>query len=65
MKVTDGTTFLNIYRPRTSMTFGEYCYDELVKVVYSFSKGVDGIDFVCDRYLENSIKTQTREGLSD
>ena len=26
------------------------------------SVGVDGMDFVFDRYLENSIKTQTREG---
>ena len=41
MKVIDGTALVNIYRPRTSKTFREYCYDELVKVVYSFSEGVD------------------------
>ena len=41
---------------------GEHCNDELVKAVYSFSKGVDRMDLVFDRYLENNIKTQTREG---
>ena len=48
MKVIDGTVFVHIYRPRTS---------KLVKAFYSFSKGVDRMDFVFDRYLENSIKT--------
>ena len=62
VKVIDGTTFVNIYRPRTSKTLGEYCDDDLVKAVYSFSKGADRMDFVFGRYLENSIKTQTREG---
>ena len=95
MKVIDGTAFVNIYRLRISKTFREYCNDELVKVVYSFSEGVDRmnfafdwyfrrrtvkeekeecafskenrqgvdiIDFIFDRYLENSIKTQTRGG---
>ena len=96
MKVIDGTAFVNICRLRTSKTFREYCNDELVKVVYSFSEGVDRmnlafdwyldvdlwrnrkrnaysvrkvdrqgvdiIDFNFDRYLENSIKTQTRGG---
>ena len=42
--------------------FGEYYDDELVKVVYSFSEEVDRMDFVFDRYLENSIKRQAREG---
>ena len=56
MKVIDGTAFVNIYLPRTSKTFGEY------KVVYSFSERVDSMDFIFDRYLENSIKMQFREG---
>ena len=36
MKRTDRTVFVNICRPRTSKTFGKYCNDELVKVVYFF-----------------------------
>ena len=59
IKVIDGTAFVNIYRPSTLKTFEEYCDDELVKVVYSINKGVDRMGFVFDRYLENSIKTQT------
>ena len=62
MKRIDGTAFANLYWPRTSKTFGEHCNDELVKVVYSFSEGTDRMHFVFDRYLENRIKTQTREG---
>ena len=62
MKRIDRTTFVNIYRLRTSKTFWKYCDDELVKVVCSFSEGVDRMDFVLDGYLENSIKTQIREG---
>ena len=62
MKVIDGTAFFNIYLPRTSKTFGEYCDDELIKVVYSFSERVDSMDFIFDRYLENSIRMQSREG---
>ena len=62
MKRIDRTAFVNIYLPRTSKKFGKYCDNELVKVVYSFSEGVDRIDFVLDGYLENSIKTQIREG---
>ena len=58
MKVIDGTAFNNSYRPRTSKTFGDYCDDEPVKVVYSFSKGDDRKNFVFDRYLKNSIKKQ-------
>ena len=54
IKVIDGTAFANTYRLRTSKTFGEYCDDELVKLVYSFSKR----ERVFDRYLQNSIKTQ-------
>lgn len=45
MKVIDGTAFVNIYRSRTSKTFGEYRDDELVKAVYSFYEGVDRMDF--------------------
>ena len=45
MKVIDGTAFFIIYRSRASKTFGEYCDDELVKAVYSFSEGVDRMDF--------------------
>ena len=48
MKRIDRTAFVNIYRPMTSKTFGKYCDNELVKVVYSFSEGVDRIDFVSD-----------------
>ena len=62
MKRFDGTAFVNIYWPRTSKTFGEHCNDELIKVVYSFSEGTDRMHFVFDRYLENRIKTQNREG---
>ena len=58
MKAIDGTAFDNRYRPRTSKTFGDYCDDEPVKVVYSFSKGIDRMSFVFDRYLKNSIKKQ-------
>ena len=36
MKVIDGAAFVNIYRPRTSKTFGGYCDYEVVKLVYSF-----------------------------
>ena len=59
IKVIDGTAFVNIYRPSASKAFGEYCDDELVKVVYSITKWVDRMGFVLDRYLEKSIKTQT------
>ena len=45
MKASDGTAFVNIYRSRTSKTFGVYYHDELAKVVYSFSEGADRIDF--------------------
>ena len=62
MKATDGTAFVNIYWLRTSKTFGEYFDDELAKGVYCFSDGVYIMDFVFDRYLENSIKTHTHEG---
>ena len=62
MKAIDGTAFVNIYWLRTSKTFGEYFDDELVKVVYYFSDGVYIIDFVFERYLENSIKTHAHEG---
>ena len=62
MKRIDRTAFVNVYRSRTSKMFGEYYDDELVKVVYSFSEEVDRMDFVFDRYLENSIKRQAREG---
>ena len=62
MKRTDWTVFLNICRPRTSKTFGKYCNDELVKVVYFFFEGVDRMDFALDGYLVNSVKTQIREG---
>ena len=62
MKRIDRTAFVNVYRPRTSKTFGKYSDYELVKVVYSFSEGVDRMEFVSDEYLENSIKTQIREG---
>ena len=61
MKVIDGTAFVDIYRPKTSKTFGEYCDDELIKVIYSFSERVDRMDFVFDRYLENSMKARTRD----
>ena len=62
MKVIDETAFVNIYQPRISKTFGEYCDDDLVKVVYSFSKGADRMDFVFNKHLEKSIATQTYEG---
>ena len=62
MKKIDLTAFVNIYRPSTSKTFGKFCDNELVKVVYSLSEEVDRIDFVFDGYLHNSIKTQIREG---
>ena len=62
MKRIDRTAFVNVYQPRTSKTFGKYCDDELVKIIYSYSEGVDRMDFVLDGYLENSIKTQIREG---
>ena len=61
MKVIGGTAFVKIYQPKKLKAFREYCDDELVKVVYSFSEGVDRMDFVFDRYLKNSIKTQNSE----
>ena len=42
MKVIDGTEFNNSYWPRTSKTFGDYCDDEPVKVVYSFLRELIG-----------------------
>ena len=62
MKRIDRTAFVNVYRSRTSKMFGGYYDDELVKVVYSFSEEVDRMDFVFDRYLENSIERQAHEG---
>ena len=52
MKVIDGTAFVNIYRLRISKTFREYCNDELVKVVYSFSEGIDRMNLAFDWYLD-------------
>ena len=62
MKRIDRTAFVTIYRPSTSKTFGKYCDDELAKVVYFFSEGVDRMDFVLDGYIENRIMTRVREG---
>ena len=57
MKRIDWTAFVNIYRPSTLKAFGKYCDDELVKVVYSFSEGVERMDFVLDGCIENRITT--------
>ena len=61
MKVIDGAAFVNIYQPKISNNFGEYCYDEITKRVYTISQHLDRLDFVFDTYQHNSIKTQTRE----
>ena len=48
--------FFNIYRRRTSKTFGEYCDDELVKVVDCFSEGVDRMNFVLTGIYRTTLR---------
>ena len=48
--------FFNIYRRRTSKTFGEYCDDELVKVVYCFPEGVDRMNFVLTGIYRTTLR---------
>ena len=60
IKVIGGTAFVNLYRPSTSKTFAKYYNDELVKIVYSFSMGVDRMDFVFDRYLEKALRRRLK-----
>ena len=48
--------FFNIYRRRTSKTIGEYCDDELVKVVYCFSEGVDRMNFVLTGIYRTTLR---------
>ena len=55
MKVIDGSAFVNIYRPKTSKTFREYCDVEIVNIACSLCQGVERIDFVFDRCLEKTV----------
>ena len=45
----------------TSSTFGEFS-TKLLNTINRLSIGYDRVDIICDRYFEDSLKNQTREG---
>ena len=61
MKVIDGAAFVNMNRPMTSDTYGNFCKNELIHKLKLTSQNVDRLDVVFDVYRERSLKSQTRE----
>ena len=60
-KIIDGAAFINMNAPKSSETYGEYCNIELQQKFKSLAYGLRRLDIVFDTYLQNSIKSETRE----
>ena len=62
VKIIDGAVFVNINKPKTSETFGQYCSEEIQQKVQQQLGGLKRLDFAFDTYKTDSIKKQTRKG---
>ena len=61
MKAIDGPAFVNMNRPKSLTTYGNYCKDELLSKLKFTSQNTKRLDLVYDVNNENSLKSQTRE----
>lgn len=62
MKIIDEAAFVNMNRRKSSTTYGMYCEEQLLKKhQFVASQSIQILDVVFDVYLENSLKSQTRQ----
>ena len=61
VKIIDAAAFVNISKPKTLETFGQYFSEEIPWKVQQLGD-LRRLDFVFDNYKTGSIKKQTREG---
>ena len=57
----DGAAIVNMRKPTTSRTFDQYADREFIPYIKKQLEDVHRIDVVWDKYLQGSIKEQTRE----
>ena len=62
VKIIDAAGYVNINKPKTSETSGQYFSEEITHKVQQHFNGLKQLDFVFDTYKTDSIKGQTREG---
>lgn len=58
--IMDGAAIINMLRPGTAKTFQSYANDVFVPYVTSQLQHVDRLDIIWDRYMADSLKTETR-----
>eukprot|EP00745_Piridium_sociabile_P029611 TRINITY_DN48831_c1_g1_i5.p1 TRINITY_DN48831_c1_g1~~TRINITY_DN48831_c1_g1_i5.p1 ORF type:complete len:333 (-),score=65.80 TRINITY_DN48831_c1_g1_i5:455-1453(-) len=59
--VLDGAVLIQMLRPRSAVTIGDYFTEEFVPYILSWFEGNDRIDIVWDVYSKTSLKSGTRE----
>ena len=62
VKITDATVFVDINKPKTAETVGQYFSEEIQWRVQQQLDDWKPLDFAFDIYKTGSIKGQTREG---
>ena len=62
VKITDATVFVDINKPKTAETVGQYFSEEIQWRVQQQLDDWKPLDFAFDIYKTDSIKGQTREG---
>ena len=62
VKIIDVSALVNINKPKTLETFGQYCSQELPRKVKQQLGSLKQLDFLFDTCKTNSIKGKTREG---
>jgi hypothetical protein len=60
-KAIDGAAIVHMIKPNNVKTFGEYAANNFNAYVKKIAQNVDRVDIVFDRYLEGSLKRETRE----
>jgi len=59
--ILDGAAIVQMLKPGTAKTFGEYAKEVFIPFVLSQYKSATRLDLVWDRYLPESLKSMTRE----
>ena len=60
VSILDGAGIVNMLRPGTAKTFKAYATDVLVPYILSQLQHVERLDIVWDRYIADSLKSETR-----
>ncbi len=61
VKIIDGAAMAQMLKPTHAKTFGDYSTEFLKAILRQMSDNLQHVDIVFDRYIQGSLKSETRE----